>query len=121
MPVDHDNHVREDREDRDAVFDRFVREVEMQCKTMIRTPPGSLKMHAMITKFFVVFGRELNGMSLACHGDETGDDELKLELHDSKTSQIASITIRSTRLLCCLPIWRWGVASVEPFGPLTVD
>jgi len=52
---------------------------------------------------------------LACHGDETGDDELKLELHDSKTSQIASITIRSTRLLCCLPIWRWGVVSAEPF------
>ena len=110
-----------DREDRAVVFDRFVRAVDLQCRAMIRTRPGSLKLHAMITKFFVVFGRELNGFSLSCHGDETGDDELKLELHDSKTSQIASITIRSTRLLCCLPIWRWGVASVEPFGPLTVD
>ena len=77
---------------------------EIQCKTMNRTPPGSLKMHAMITKFFVVFGRELDGFSLACQGEKSGDDELMLELHETMTGHFASITIRSTRLCCCLPI-----------------
>lgn len=106
---------RTDPEARGAVFDRFVRAVETQCKAMRRVPPGSLKMHAAITKFFVVFGRELQGYSLACHGDDTDDDELKLEIHDATTGQIASITIRSRRLLC-LPLWNWRVVSVEPFG-----
>ena len=110
-----------DHEDRDAVFDRFVRAVEIQCKTMTRTPPGSLKMHAMITKFFVVFGRDLDGFSLSCQGEKSGDDELILELHETATGQFASITIRSTRLYCCLPIWRWCIISAEPFGPLTID
>ena len=108
-------------EDREAVFDRFVRAVEIQCKTMNRTPPGSLKMHAMITKFFVVFGRELDGFSLSCQGEKSGDDELILELHETTTGHFASITIRSTRLYCCLPVWRWRVVSAEPFDPLTIE
>jgi len=107
--------------DRNAVFDRFVRAVGNQCKTMNRTPPGSLKMHAMITKFFVVFGRELDGFSLACQGEKSGDDELMLELHETMTGHFASITIRSTRLCCCLPIWQWSVVSAEPFDPLNVE
>ena len=106
--------------DRNAVFDRFVRAVEIQCKIMTRTPPSSLKMHAMITKFFVVFGRELDGFSLACQGEKSGDDELMLELHET-TGQFASITIRSTRLCCCLPIWQWSVVSAEPFDQLTIE
>lgn len=107
-----DNH---DHEARDAVFDRFVRAVEVQCKAMRRVPPGSLKMHAAITKFFVVFGRELRGFSLACHGEDTGDDELVLELHDATTGRFASIILRSSRLLC-LPLWTWKIVSTEPFG-----
>lgn len=99
---------------RDDVFDRFVRAVETLCGTMTRVPPGSLKMHAAITKFFVVFGRDLYGFSLACRGETTGDDELKLELHESTTDRFASITIRSARR-CFLPLWRWGIVNVDPF------
>ena len=104
-----------DREARDVVFDRFVRAAEGQCKTMARVPPGSLKMHAAITKFFVVFGRGLDNMSLACHGENTGDDELVLELHELATGRVASITMRSSRVLC-LPLWRWRVVTVAPFS-----